>query len=500
MLSIFLQGRTMTKNRDPGKILFVTPPYHSGVVEASGNWIPLGLVYLAGAARLAGLEVEIYDAAVKKHGYRQIEKHLRGADADYIAVGAITATIDDALKTLELARKTRPDTVTILGGVHPTFMYEEVLGFSSAVDYIVIGEGETTLKLLLQTLRNGGDPATIPGLAFRRNGEVITTGRRALTEDLDSLPAAWDLLDWVDYRYLAIPGSRLGSVSTSRGCEGNCTFCSQQLFSEGSWRGRDPGKVADELAHLHRSYGVTVVMLTDEHPTRSRERWEALLDGIIARKLPIRLLLETRGADIIRDRDIMGKYREAGIVYVSCGVTTAGQELSCGQQASLDQPVEMKMVFDLLREQEIVSEGAFMIGLPDETPEHVRKTLQLAQEVNPDVANFLTFAPWPYAVGDTASTPSVKAKDYRTYSMVDTVITPSAMTMLQVDVAVADCYRRFYMGKIIDFMSLRPGFRRDFLLEVTKRFMASPFVLKKLGVGLFGAIPAKIGTLTGGER
>ena len=51
----------------------MTPPYHSGVDEIAGRWIPLGLVYLAGAARQAGLDAEIYDAMAKGHAYPEIE-------------------------------------------------------------------------------------------------------------------------------------------------------------------------------------------------------------------------------------------------------------------------------------------------------------------------------------------------------------------------------------------------------------------------------------------
>ena len=102
--------------------------------------------------------------------------------ADYVAASAITATINDAVKILELAKSIRPDTVTILGGIHPTFMYEEVLDSSAAVDYIVIGEGEVTLRHLLEVLEAGGDPETVAGIAFRRDGAVVRTGKRAFME------------------------------------------------------------------------------------------------------------------------------------------------------------------------------------------------------------------------------------------------------------------------------------------------------------------------------
>lgn len=484
------QGEQTNTTAHQKTILFVTPPYHCGIAEIIGRWIPLNFVYLAGAARRSGLTASIYDAAAKNHGYPEIEGRLREIAADYVATSAMTATINDAIKTLELVKRINPGTVTILGGIHPTFMYDEVLASSAAVDYIIVGEGEATLGHLLEVLERNGDPATVPGVVFRREGAVVRTGRRPLVADLDGLPMAWDLLEWKDYSYFIIPDSRLGAISTSRGCSYDCTFCSQQKFWAKTWRARNPRDVVAELEHLHTTYNVNVFLITDEHPTRNRERWESILDLLIERNLPVYILMETRPEDLVRDKEIIRKYRKAGIVHISVGVEATDQGTLDAIRKGLQSDIAGQAI-ELIHEQGIVSETSFILGFPDETPEHIKETMKLVRRYNPDNANFMALTPWPYSDMYEEVKPFIRQRDYSKYNLVDPVVEPKGMSMLQIDVALADCFRKFYMSKILDVMTMQDDFKRGYLLRATKLFMSSPFVMRKLGVGLLGKIKLK---------
>lgn len=472
-------------------VLFVTPPYHCGVVEVAGRWIPLNFVYLAGSARQAGLEAEIYDAMTKDHGYPEIETRFRGSRLDYVATTAITSTINDAIKTLELAKKVNPAAITILGGVHPTFCYEEIFSTTGAVDYIICGEGEVTLRELLLALERGSDVSRVSGLAFRRSGMVVKTDKRCFLESLDDLPAAWDLLDWSDYKYYVIANSRLGAISTSRGCDHDCIFCSQQKFWEKTWRFRDPQKVVDEIVHLYETYGVNVFLITDEYPTSNRERWELFLDLVIARELPIYLLMETRTPDIVRDRDIMWKYRKAGVVHIYIGIEATDQATLDFIKKELD-VTEGKLALDIIHEHGIITETSFVLGFPDETKKSIERTLKLAQYYNPDNAHFLAITPWPYADMYEEVKPYIRVHDYSMYNLIDPIIEPKRMSLLQVDVAIVDCYRKFYMKKLQEVYNMEDDFKRDYLMKAMKLIMGSSFIIKKLGKGTLGKVPAKI--------
>lgn len=473
------------------KILFITPPYHCGVVEVAGHWVPLTFVYLAGAVRDAGFEPIIYDAMTKRHGFKEIEKEIVDINPDYVATTAITSTVLDALEVLKISKKINPEIVTIIGGVHPTFLYEEVLE-NTYVDYVVRGEGEETIKELLLCLNNNTSPGDIRGIAYRSGQQVVVTPPRPFIQDLDSFSTAWDLIDWRDYRYFVIPKSRLGSVSTSRGCSHDCTFCSQQKFWHQSWRGRNPENAVREIEHLTKTYGVNVFLIPDEHPTYSRERWEMLLDLLIAKDLGIYLLMETRAEDIVRDRDILWKYKKAGVVHIYIGVEATDQETLdlIKKDVKVETGVE---AIRLIHEHGMITETSFILGFPHETKKSIGRTLKLSKIYNPDFAHYLALAPWPYADMYKELESYIAVKDYRKYNLIDPVIKPEKMSLKAVDWAIVDCYRSFYMGKLKEILTMKDVFKKRYLLHSMKLIMNSSFIVDK--IGSLGKMPPKVEAL-----
>lgn len=479
----------MNMNR---KILFITPPYHCGVVEVAGRWVPLTFVYLAEAVRRAGFEPVIYDAMTKRHGYSEIEDRIREEAPAYVATTAITSTTPDALEILNVTKKVDAGITTIIGGVHPSFLYEEVLE-NRFVDYVVKEEGELTLPELLLALQTGSDLTEVAGIAFRNDDEaVVTTDFRPFIEDLDSLGTAWDLIDWDDYTYFVVENSRLASVSTARGCNHNCTFCSQQKFWRQTWRARAPEKVVDEIRMLRDTYGVNVVLLPDEFPTKDRERWERLLDLLIAEDMGVYILMETRPEDIVRDADILWKYRKAGVIHIYIGVEATNQE-------TLDlirKDVSVQIGIDAIRlihEHGMITETSFILGFPHETKETIARTLELSKIYNPDCAHYLALAPWPYAEMYKELEPYVVDFDYRKYNLIDPVIKPENMSIEDIDWAIINCYRSFYMDKLKEVMLLKDPFKKKYMIHSMKLIMNSSFIVDKLGS--LGKMPPQIKTL-----
>lgn len=472
------------------RIALATPPYHSGVVETAGTWPNVAFVYLAGALRNAGFDPIIYDAMTMNHDLERIAVEFERIRPDVVLTSAYTASYPAAMRLLKLAKETLPGVVTGIGGVHAHFMYEEVLTRDGdAVDYVLRGEGEVTVPELMTCLVAGDDPAKVSGIAYRDDtGAVHATPARPFIQDLDSMPTAWDLVDWDLYKFYPLPKTKLAIMSTSRGCDQACTFCSQQVFWNRTWRARSAESIVAEMEMLRDRFGVGVVMFSDETPTLDADRWYRFLDLLIEREVGSHILMETRVDDVLRDEAKMERYRAAGVDHVYVGVERTDQN-------SLDMfkkntSVQMgKQAIDILGAHDIISETSLVLGLPDDTAETIEATFELAVHYNPDLAFFLTIAPWPYADMYKDLEPYIISHDYEDYNLVAPVVKPKAMETEELMTQVIECYRRFYMGKLKQIPTM-PKAKRDYFIVTMKLLMENSYLKQYMG-GL-GNMPKEV--------
>ena len=139
------------------RILLIHPNYHSGGAEIAGNWPPAWVAYLAGALKSAGYpDVRFIDAMTNT-------SDRRGAGAPHRARSSPTSSAPPPSRLRSTRpsapcrspRKSHPDVVTLLGGVHATFMFKQVLSEAPWIDAIVRGEGEEILVEVVRAIDTG---------------------------------------------------------------------------------------------------------------------------------------------------------------------------------------------------------------------------------------------------------------------------------------------------------------------------------------------------------
>ncbi len=456
------------------EVLLVTPPYHSGVVESAGSWLPLGLLYVGGALQKAGYGVALYDAMTKFHTLDQVRETLRRERPGAVFVSCITATVMDGVEVCRVAKEEAPETLTVLGNSHPTFMYEEVLNNHAEVDVVVCGEGEETSVELMNAWAAGADLSSVHGIAFRKEGTIVATPQRCFVQNLDALEPAWNLVPWNEYTYRTKPGSTLAVVSSSRGCKQHCSFCSQRLFWKESWRAVSAERFVDEIEMLRDRYGVDVAMIADELPSFDLERWDRILDLLIERDLGTSLLLETRVDDILRDEPLLPKYRRAGIEHIYVGVESVNQPTL--DLFKKDAKVEDgKRAIELINAHDMISETSFVMGMPDETAEDMERTIEVAKFFDPDMAFFLAITPWPYADLYKDVKDHIAVWDYRKYNLVEPVIKPEAMTLDEVRDLLFRGFKEFYINKMKQFPAM-PEWKQEFMRSLMKLLLEHSYL------------------------
>ncbi len=380
------------------KVLLINPPYQTITSNFGvGHQTPLGLLMIGGPLIDAGHDVKLLDAECRRLSLGEILSEVRRWRPDVVMTGHAGSTPAHPV-CMRLFRAIKADgheVVTVYGGVYPTYHAERILSEEPAVDLVVRGEGEATTLDLVRALETGGvtsreQLAAVPGLAYRDGEHVVLTDARPPIADLDRWRIGWELIErWDDYQCFGL--GRAAIVQFSRGCPHRCTYCGQHGFWV-KWRHRDPVKLADEVEWLHRTHGVNFVTLADENPTTLKDQWRSFLETMRDRKLPVHFFATIRAQDIVRDRDILHLYREAGILYVLMGIESTSDEV-LRQIKKGSTTREDFQACRLLKDHGIFSIVGHIVGFEEETWTTFRTALRQLQLYDGDYLDAMYVTP-----------------------------------------------------------------------------------------------------------
>jgi len=386
-------------------ILLIVPPMKKREIfargaEATASYSPpLGLGYIAAYLREHGHTCEIYDGVVQPKDLQALCKYALSFEIVGISVG--TAYFLRAAEFLHMLQNYANRPPILVGGVHATTLPETLL--VGGADVAILGEGEYTSLELVEALTGQRHPLLdksaldgIAGIAFLNDssGDLVKTKRRQPIADLDAIPLpARDLLPMHMYgtsiaRSTATPSH---SMLTSRGCNGICSFCHHALFGK-TIRRFSPARVVEEFFILRDVYKAKSVALWDDNFIEEAAYAREVLEQLIARKFRIPISIEAR-ADAV-SQPVLQLFKKAGGDYIAIGFESGSQRIldSMKKNLTLDQ---MREAVAMAKEAGLKIRGYFMMGMPTETYDDIRLTIQFAKSLDIDVASFKFMVPFP---------------------------------------------------------------------------------------------------------
>jgi anaerobic magnesium-protoporphyrin IX monomethyl ester cyclase len=359
------------------------------VNKAQGIYPPLGLAYIAAAIEKAGHHVNILDAQALNITSTEARNLILKENADIIGITCMTSNFRGALEAAKYAKES--GALVILGGPQISAYPKESL-VSELVDYGIIGEGERSIVTLIEKIQKKDfmNFDQVKGLVYKHNNNTFVN-EPDIIDNLDELPfPAMHLLPVEKYDCV-ITEKPVLTMITSRGCPYQCGFCFKQP-SDKLYRKREPRTVVDEIEFYIRNYKLKEILFYDDTLTLDREHIVGICNEILKRKLKIKWQAPTR---IDRtDKSLLLLMKKAGCRMLRYGVESGDKDIlkAMKKGTDLNKVVE---VFRLTKEVGIETFAYFIIGYAGETDSTIRRTIDFANKLDPDMVMFTIATPYP---------------------------------------------------------------------------------------------------------
>jgi len=378
------------------KVVFVQPPN----LQKLGQWkkqgvirCPLNIALLASFIRENGgyscsiVDFEVIPATLPS----QMAQIILEESPQYVCFTSLTPRFPIIVKIAQAIKELDSRVVVIVGGPHITGA--PTISLYPGISYGIIGEGEEALLELLDALEKGRDPAAIKNLVYRDKGNVKVNEARTYINNLDSLPfPAWDLMkigEYVDPTYFE--GSHL-AIFSSRGCPFNCSFCASDVTWKREIRLRSAENVLAEIRHIVNVLGVRNLMFWDDSFAMNKTRAIDICSRIIAEKIKVNYTVQLR-ADSVSE-ELVEALKKSGCCFAAIGVESGNEEILRNIRKR-ESKSQLRRAINIMKEAKLSSIASYIIGLPGDTHETIRETIEFAFELDADQSKFMILAPYP---------------------------------------------------------------------------------------------------------
>lgn len=452
------------------KVVFAIPHY-----DTHFRVPPLGVGYLSAVLKRIGVETLIIEGVRDNLSNQQIIKMIDDFAPDAVCISCISAYYNEAKELAKVVKK--EGYKLVLGGVHPTFMPYQTL-VDTGADYVICGEGEIAIEKLAQNGFINNGIQGVYSLSDLENPDTLTQ-RAEMVEDLDEIPFPdWDQLKLTEYEGSAlgtfVKAYPIGNICSSRGCNYACTFCSSTNFYCNRIRYRSAENVFEEMKLLVEKYGVREFHFMEDNLISDRARIMKLCDLIIDSNLDI-YWYPSNGirADML-DEELANKMVESGCYCVAFGIESAEQKIldNIGKGETVE---TIENAVNIAAKAGLEIHGAFVLGLPGETKESIRKTIDFAKRIPINRALFtvLDICPGSTLWKKYRNTPLSSFESYATV-----VMEPNGLTAKDIISAQKRAMVEFYFRPKV-FWSIVKTIKWCELRFIIKRIFKYVFIKQK---------------------
>lgn len=433
------------------KILLVHPLGYSAEsaeydISRKANLMPpLGLASIAAYLTEKGVSVFIIDCYAHPDSLVKIKDLLLLEKPAFIGFSCTTSSFLDGVKIAGTAKSLLPGIKSVFGGVHMSALKEELLTDYDLVDFGIVGEGEESLYQLITS--GGSQPESIEGLVFRAtDGSAVFSGHRQQLIDLDSLPfPAYEKLAGYPETYklpiFNYPKAPNSSCISSRGCPYACSYCDRSVFRR-SFRYNSALYLYEHLKYLKERFHIRHINFYDDQFTFNRQRVEDFCELVMNSSLNMTFNCAVRADHI--DLELLRMMKEAGCWMMSLGIETGDENLLSQHR----QNVNLDMISEkihTIKKAGIRVKGLLMMGLPGESEQSIKKSMDYVFSLPIDDINLAKFTPFPGSpLYKNIHELGTFTEDWEKMDCMQFVFIPKGLTKKRLEELFIDYYRRHY--------------------------------------------------------
>lgn len=344
-----------------------------------GTWINHGLCLISAVLKKAGYPVHLIDLRRLK-GWDDFESIVGEKDFDIAGLEMMSVDYNPAMKCIDIIKQVRPDVKVMVGGPHASILPEE-LEVNESIDCVFVGEGEITIIDVIKKIEDGQESSR------------IVYGEKP---DLNTLPFAdRDLFPLPEEPFVSFLKKPFVTIIAGRGCIYNCNYCQpaeRMIFGKGVRR-RSVENVIEELKYLHKKFKFNSMMIHDDCLTEDKE-WVMEFCEKYRKGFRQPFVCQSRPDLISKNRDMVKSLRDAGLGLCIIGFESGSQRVLNFLRKGCTVEQNLKAA-EICHKFGIKIWANYMLGIPTETKEEQRETVDMIKKIKPYHCSPAYYTPHP---------------------------------------------------------------------------------------------------------